>query len=137
VTIPPPASDEVTIVKEPKSKNQTEFETFWETYPRHIARSKAQTSWNTNVRKKDIEPLMDGLNQWIQEWRNEGTETKFIPHPATWLNQKRWQDPPTPVKELRPYDALKRRGCDNCDHTGYIHHEDNGVSWVTECECNR
>lgn len=137
VTTPPPAGDEETIVKEPKSKNQTAFDTFWQTYPRRIARSKAQTSWNTNVRKKDIEPLMDGLNQWITQWRNEGMDTQYIPYPATWLNQKRWQDPPTPVKELRPYDQPKRRGCDNCDNTGYIHHEDNGVTWVTECECNQ
>lgn len=137
VTTPPPAGDEETIVKEPKSKNETAFDTFWQTYPRRIARTKAQKSWNTNVRKKDIEPLMDGLNQWITQWRNEGMNTQYIPYPATWLNQKRWQDPPTPIKETRPYDQPQRRGCNNCDNTGYIHHEDNGVTWVTECECNK
>jgi len=131
VTIPPPASDEVTIVKEPKSKNESEFDTFWQTYPRRIARSKAQTSWNTNVRKKDIQPLMDGLNQWIKQWRKEGIEPQFIPYPATWLNQKRWQDPPTPAKELRPYDQPKHRGCDKCDHTGYISHQDQQDRWYS------
>ena len=30
------------------------------------------------------------------------TEAQYVPYPATWLNQGRWQDEPTPTKPEPP-----------------------------------
>jgi hypothetical protein len=145
VAIPPPASDEETIVKEPKSKNtdtrSTEvdpmFLRFWENYPRKVGKKQALKAWNRYA-KRNQPKILDGLTAWNQHWRHEKTETQYIPHPTTWLRQERWEDHPlTTARETRPYDTSKRRGCNKCDNTGYIHHEDNNVTWVTECECNQ
>ena len=36
------------------------------------------------------------------QWRQDGTELCFVPHPATWLNQERWEDEsPKSVKRER------------------------------------
>jgi hypothetical protein len=31
------------------------------------------------------------------EWTKDGGQ--FIPHPATWLNQKRWEDEPMAIQD--------------------------------------
>jgi hypothetical protein len=145
--VPPPpcAGGTETIVKEPKSENtdtrSTEvdpmFLRFWENYPRKVGKKQALKAWNRYA-KRNQPKILDGLTAWNQHWRHEKTETQYIPHPTTWLRQERWEDHPlTTARETRPYDTSKRRGCNKCDNTGYIHHEDNNVTWVTECECNQ
>lgn len=147
VTPPPCAGGTETIVKEPESENtdtrSTEvdlmFLRFWESYPRKVGKKQALKAWNRYA-KRNQPKILDGLTAWNQHWRHEKTETQYIPHPTTWLRQERWEDHPLttePARETRPYDQQKRRGCDKCDNTGYIHHEDNNVTWVTECECNQ
>ncbi len=67
------------------------FSSFWESYPRKEGKKNAERAWSK------IEPeLHDGIisalkrhcesEQWIKD------SGKFIPHPATWLNQERWND---------------------------------------------
>lgn len=80
------------------SCNQTQdaFETFWAAYPRHVAKDKARTAFKA-VPLKEIPALMESLEKHKRsdQWTKDGGQ--FIPHPATWLNQKRWQGdaPPT------------------------------------------
>lgn len=146
VTPPPCADGTETIAKEPEPKNtdtrSTEvdpmFLRFWASYPRKVGKKQALKAWNRYA-KRNQSAILDGLTAWNQHWQREKTETQYIPHPTTWLRQERWEDhiATTTPERPRPYDAPKRRGCDNCDNTGYIHHEDNGVTWVTECECNQ
>ena len=68
----------------------TPFDQFWESYPKKIGKGAAEKSW-----KKVAEPLANILEAiatqktW-PEWVKDGGQ--FIPHPATWLNQKRWLD---------------------------------------------
>lgn len=68
------------------------FEEFWKLYPRKVAKTKAAKSWRTEVRKRDIPLIMADVERRIEsaDWRKEGG--KFIPHPATYLNQRRWED---------------------------------------------
>lgn len=70
------------------------FEDFWKQYPRKIAKGNAQRSW------EKIPSMSPELQQQIiasveahketSQWREGGG--KFIPHPATFLNQQRWLD---------------------------------------------
>lgn len=74
-------------------KIQEWFDAFWEAYPRKIAKVKAQKSWNqTDLTQEIFDKIILSIEQQkkTEAWKNDGG--KFIPHPATWLNQERWND---------------------------------------------
>lgn len=71
-------------------KENPDFDAFWKAYPRKTAKKNAEQAW-----KKVTTPIETILNaierqkktqQWIKD------NGAFIPHPATWLNQERWND---------------------------------------------
>jgi len=69
------------------------FDTFWSAYPAKLAKTAAIRAWNA------ITPdaaLTDRIVADVQARRNSHDWTKdmgrFIPHPSTYLNQKRWED---------------------------------------------
>ena len=67
------------------------FDNFYKLYPRKIARSKAKKSFN-KLNNKDRYLAYNGLIDYIKLWKHNKTEKQFIPHPSTWLNQRRWED---------------------------------------------
>lgn len=72
-----------------------DFGTFWELYPRKVARKAAERAF-ARVVKADYQELFAGLLLWRREWLRRG-EMEFVPHAATWLNGERWTDElPTP-----------------------------------------
>jgi hypothetical protein len=79
------------------------FEVFWQAYPRKEGKGKALQRWNEQ-RCAATTPgvISEGLAKWLDsdKWLREGG--KFIPMPATWLNQRRWED--DPMKEKRAWD---------------------------------
>ena len=64
-----------------------------EGYPRKIGKGAARKAW---AKATDRPPILAVILANIQahvdsdQWQREGGQ--FIPHPATWLNQKRWDD---------------------------------------------
>jgi hypothetical protein len=65
------------------------FDEFWKLYPRHTSRKVAELKWKgLSPTQKDA--AIKALPKHIQGWA--GKEMQFIPHPATWLNQRRWED---------------------------------------------
>jgi hypothetical protein len=75
----------------------TSFEAFWASYPRKIGKIAALKAWNrikpnAELRKRIADAIQ--LAKRCEQWRRENG--KFIPNPATWLNQGRWDDEPTP-----------------------------------------
>ena len=67
------------------------FDRFWSAYPRHVAKEKTRTSFS-KVPLLEIPNLMSALERQKKsdQWTKDGGQ--FIPHPTTWLNQRRWQD---------------------------------------------
>lgn len=66
------------------------FDEFWAIYPRKTAKTVAIKAW----KKVKVDAALLGI---ILEAVKRQKDTKqwqdgFIPHPATWLNQKRWED---------------------------------------------
>lgn len=68
-----------------------DFDHFWSKYPRRTQKSTAVKRW-ANMPRRDRLAALEALPTHIQRWQMSGTEEQFIPHPATWLHQKRWQD---------------------------------------------
>jgi hypothetical protein len=77
--------------KEKETIYTSNFISFWESYPRRIGKGKAFESYK---KIKDPRPslqiILDAIK--IQNKTDQWKDVSFIPHPATWLNQRRWED---------------------------------------------
>ena len=85
------------------------FEQFYKLYPRKVGRFLAKKCF-TKLSKKDKKLAYDGLVNYIKYWKASETEKQFIPHPSTFLNQKRWEDEVDLPKQKAEYkrDATGR-----------------------------
>lgn len=71
------------------------FDRFWEAYPRKVGKGAARKSFERSLAKlaHHAEPLAVLLAA-VARARQAWDDPEFIPHPATWLNQERWDDEP-------------------------------------------
>ena len=67
------------------------FENFWKLYPRKVAKKTAEMAFK-RLPKAEQEAAVEALPSHVRYWQLKETATEFIPHPATWLNQGRWED---------------------------------------------
>ena len=70
-----------------------EFVEWWEAYPSKVGRLAALKIWKKNVHKKvDLKKMLAILEKQktSDKWTKDGGQ--FIPNPATYLNQGRWDD---------------------------------------------
>jgi len=68
------------------------FEVFWEKWPRKQAKQSARRAW-MKIPIGEYSAIVSGL----EKWRTSDQWTRgVIPHPSTWLNEKRWQDEDIP-----------------------------------------
>lgn len=72
------------------------FDRFWSAYPRKVGKPAAEKAWAKAVRSTPVETIMAGLSKYIAERQRDSRSKedmlKFTAHPATWLNQERWND---------------------------------------------
>lgn len=73
--------------------NESLFEDFWTVYPRRVGKPNARKAFARALPKTTVAAMADGLRGWCAWWSARG-DPEFIPHPATWLNQERWNDQP-------------------------------------------
>lgn len=69
------------------------FEDFWSAYPRKVSKPQAQKAWRKlNPDTQALSAILAGLerDRRSDQWLRDGGQ--FIPHPATWLNGRRWED---------------------------------------------
>ncbi len=67
------------------------FEKFYSAYPRKVGRYTAEKSFK-KLSTKDRQDAYNGLINYCKFWKANETEKQFIPHPSTFINQKRWED---------------------------------------------
>lgn len=68
------------------------FNDFWSRYPRKIGKGAAEHSWS-KLTLPDRKAVMERVIAFAEEWDGRPSEDRqFCPHPATWLNQRRWED---------------------------------------------
>ena len=70
------------------------FKAFWESWPRH-KRKANKTRCLAIWRRDELEEMADLIVAKVEAWKNDPDWTKdngqFIPAPAVWLNQRRWE----------------------------------------------
>lgn len=99
-----------------------EFESWWEGYPKKVAKIAAEKAYAKARKSATADELMAGLANSCAVWTAEATPAKYIPGPAVWLNQGRWadeqaalpgtDDSPAPRRTLAQCDAANRGECD-------------------------
>lgn len=68
------------------------FVLFWKQYPKRVGKGEAEKSWSKSNCESKTEVILDALQKQRDFLMRDGG--KFVPNPATWLNQKRWEDDP-------------------------------------------
>ncbi len=65
------------------------FERFWELYPHKIGKGAARKSFESALKRVDLETMITGLRRYVGK-----VDDRPWCNPATWLNQDRWADQP-------------------------------------------
>jgi hypothetical protein len=70
------------------------FESFYQLYPKKVSKEKTKLWFiknkpNDQLFEKIIQSLKNNIENNMQ-WKKDNGQ--YIPHPTTWLNQKRWED---------------------------------------------
>jgi hypothetical protein len=75
----------------------TDFQTFWKIYPKKVGKDKALEIWKK--KKPNIDDVMFALSWQTESKQWQSESGKYIPNPATYLNQGRWQDEAPAIEE--------------------------------------
>lgn len=70
---------------------EQQFVAFWYRYPRKVNKLDAQRAW-ARISPADRAACLERLPAHVAHWQLSGTLRRFIPHPATFLHQRRWED---------------------------------------------
>jgi hypothetical protein len=81
--------------RKPKTLEETDprFLRFWESYPRKVAKPDAARAFaKIDPPEELLEEILRAVSRAVKSdaWTKDGGQ--FIPHPATWLNKRRWED---------------------------------------------
>lgn len=87
-----------------KYEDTPEFITFWEAYPVHANKVGARQEFA----KIDapLEVLLESIEMWkrTDQWKKDGGQ--YIPYPAKWLKERRWED--SPKVNMPKSDGMER-----------------------------
>lgn len=65
------------------------FDEFWQGYPKKVARHAARKAWD-RLSPFDQQDALGALAAHTASWQDR--DKQFIPHAATWLRGRRWED---------------------------------------------
>ena len=74
--------------------NDPLFDRFWQAYPRKVGKPKAQKAFvNLHVTEEMLTQMLTAIETQTKAlgW-DDASRWKYIPHPTTWLHQRRWED---------------------------------------------
>lgn len=81
-----------------KENTEEAFNIFWKAYPRKVNKQGAMKAFEkVDV---DVDILVNAVENHKRsaQWAKDGGA--FIPHPTTWLNQRRWEEELAPDKSV-------------------------------------
>lgn len=68
------------------------FDRFWAVYPKKVGKGAARKSFAKAVLKCSVDDMITAVEKQKQSIQWTKDDGQFIPNPATWLNQERWDD---------------------------------------------
>ena len=86
-----------------------DFLAFWKVYPRKVKKPAAAYAWQSE--QPDLATVIEAL-AWqtrLEEWTKEGGT--YVPHPASYINGRRWEDEPPASRPVAPAPAPKPAFC--------------------------
>lgn len=83
------------------------FLDFWDFYPKKVGKMAAFRAWK---KIKNHSPILSALEIQVQSEKWQDQNGRFIPNPATWLNEGRWMDGIESKKPSRPALFLNDNG---------------------------
>src|SRR5688500_7634565 len=86
-------------------ENDPQWVRFWNAYPKRVSKKEARQRWaQINPTPAIVDRMIDALVWQCQQpaWTKDNGQ--FIPYPASWLNDERWQDE-QPVALQKPRAA--------------------------------
>lgn len=98
--------DENNVTANSTSRSMDGFEEFWELYPRKVGKGAAEKAWvamKCATRILKITTTVK-LSKQSEDWKGP---KKYIPHPATWINRKGWEDELTPERSRAEHPINK------------------------------
>jgi uncharacterized protein YdaU (DUF1376 family) len=93
------------------------FPKFWKLYPNKKGKAAAEKAWKKLKVTDDLFSLIaQGLAKQCTSpaWTKDGGQ--FIPHPATWLNGKRWEDEVSVPSNVHHLPSSRHTGFDQRDY---------------------
>lgn len=124
--------DDISVISEryqdgsPETERETEkegdlsspggdgFEAFWILYPRKVGKVPALKAWKKLKPDQELKAEIlkaVALHRRSEDWTKDGGQ--FIPHPATWINQQRWQDELKVAARAPAYDPDRMKAKEN------------------------
>jgi hypothetical protein len=75
-------------------RDDCDFNDFWAVYPRKVKKLHAQRAWRAACNRPGVDParLIDAAHTYAQAVA--GQDTRYVLHPATWLNSGAYDDKP-------------------------------------------
>jgi hypothetical protein len=74
------------------AKPSMEFDIFWAAYPKKKGKIAGRKAFDKAIKLATLEQLLQGIELLKRE--TAGKDITFTPHPASWLNDGRWEDEP-------------------------------------------
>lgn len=84
-----------------------DFEKFWDLYPKKRSKGEAEKAWLSLRPDEQLTAKMLAAVErakTLDDWKKEGG--KYVPHPATWLRAKGWEDELLPASVAAPASDL-------------------------------
>lgn len=109
--VPAPSTGDLAPIKTKKkgstARAESDFLDFYAAYPRHVGKEAARRAFVKAVKAgTPATEIIEGARRYADATAAAGTETRYVAHPATWLNAGRWSDDmqdAAPV-ELTPWE---------------------------------
>lgn len=103
------------------------FPKFWKMYPNKKGKAAAEKAWRKLKVTADLfGQIAEGLAAQVvcEAWVKDGGQ--FIPHPATWLNGKRWEDEVKVASNVHPFPQSRHTGFADRDYTSGLKMREDG-----------
>ena len=78
------------------SADDAQFDAFWKAYPNKIGKKLARTAWGKAKDRPPVEDVILAVKAQAQTKKWTKDNGQYVPNPATWINQGRWDDEPPP-----------------------------------------